>query len=85
MSEDHWWLLYQPTNFKIGNAQIGSKDDLKSLCEEADKYGIKIIVDVIFNHTANAGAGDLEIVPSSTVDPEILNDSSMWHTPFFCK
>ena len=47
MSEDHWWLLYQPTNFKIGNAQVGSRDDLKSLCEEADKYGIKIIVDVI--------------------------------------
>ena len=53
MTTAHWWLLYQPTNFKIGNAQLGSKDEFKSMCEEAEKYGIKIIVDVVCNHMAN--------------------------------
>ena len=33
---------------------LGTKDDLKSLCDEADKYGIKIICDIVSNHIANA-------------------------------
>ncbi|MEK5504597.1 alpha-amylase family glycosyl hydrolase [Paenibacillus sp. FSL P4-0113] len=44
-----WWILYQPINFKIGNSQLGSRDDFRQLCQEADKYGISIIVDVVAN------------------------------------
>jgi len=51
-----WYWLYQPTNFTIGN-EIGSLNDLKSLCTEADKYGIKIIVDVVANHLAGSNNG----------------------------
>lgn len=47
-----WYYHYQPTDWKIGNYQVGTRDDLKALCEEANKYGIKIIVDVLPNHTA---------------------------------
>ena len=58
-----WYWLYQPTSFNIGN-EIGSYNDLKSLCSEADKYGIKVIVDVVANHMAgyNDGtwSGDLD-------------------------
>lgn len=46
-----WWWHYQPTDWKIGNYQLGTRDDFKAMCAEADKYGIKIIVDVIPNHT----------------------------------
>ena len=46
-----WWWQYQPTDWKIGNYQLGSRDDFKAMCAEADKYGIKVIVDVIPNHT----------------------------------
>ena len=45
-----WWWQYQPTDWKIGNYQLGTRDDFKAMCAEADKYGIKIIVDVIPNH-----------------------------------
>ena len=51
-----WYWLYQPTNFTIGN-EIGSYNDLKSLCSEADKYGIKVIVDVVANHLAGGNNG----------------------------
>lgn len=50
-----WWKLYQPISFHIAQQSwLGTKDDLKSLCDEADKYGIKIICDIVSNHIANA-------------------------------
>ena len=66
-----WYYHYQPTDFKIGNYQLGTRDEFKAMCEEADKYGIKIIVDIIANHTTptldavskdlvNAGGGSLD-------------------------
>ncbi|MEE1173778.1 MAG: alpha-amylase family glycosyl hydrolase [Ruminococcus sp.] len=57
-----WYYHYQPTDFKVGNYQLGTRDEFKELCEEADKYGIKIIVDIIANHTTpqlNAVSKDL--------------------------
>ncbi|EFM08594.1 alpha amylase catalytic region [Paenibacillus curdlanolyticus YK9] len=79
MDGSKWWLLYQPTNFKIGNAQLGSRDQFKSMCEEAAKYGISIIVDVVANHTANAGGGSQQLQPSGSVDPAIRDNPNFWH------
>ena len=53
---NQWYWLYQPNGFTIGN-ELGSYDDLKGLCTEADKYGIKIIVDVVANHVAGSSNG----------------------------
>ena len=53
---DEWYWLYQPTEFVIGN-NIGSRQDLINLCNEADKYGIKIMVDVVANHLAGGKRG----------------------------
>ena len=66
-----WYYHYQPTDFKIGNYQLGTRDEFKAMCDEAHKYGIKVIVDVIANHTTpatdevsedliEAGGGSLE-------------------------
>ncbi len=50
-----WWKLYQPISFHVAEESwLGTKDELKSLCDEADKYGIKIICDIVSNHVANA-------------------------------
>lgn len=51
---NQWWALYQPTNQAIGNP-LGSRDDFKALCSEAEGYGIDIIVDAVMNHMANNG------------------------------
>ena len=49
--------MYQPTDTTIGNWVMGTEDDLKSLCNTAHKYGVRIIVDVVANHmTATWGA-----------------------------
>ena len=46
-----WYMMYQPQNFAISTNPLGTKEELQSLCEEAEKYGIKVIVDVVANHT----------------------------------
>lgn len=59
-----WYYHYQPTLYAIGNYQLGTLDEFKSMCDEADKYGIKIIVDVVANHTTSS---------YGEISPEIIN------------
>ncbi len=66
-----WYMLYQPYDYAIGNG-IGSEADLKDLCAEAHNYGVKVIVDVVANHTN----GDLNYVADR------LKSTSLYHTPF---
>ena len=75
---NNWWAVYQPISFYINESQshcVGTKDELIDLCNEAHKYGIKVIMDVVFNHTANNGANKL----CPMVDPDFLNDPACWH------
>ena len=77
-----WWVYYQPATFEIdntGNSALGTKADLQALCTEADKYGIKVIVDVVANHLGNQSGYDL----SSAIPADIRNDSSCWHSEGF--
>lgn len=46
-----WYYHYQPTDWTIGNYQLGTKEEFTAMCEEAHKYGVKVIVDVVPNHT----------------------------------
>ena len=65
-----WWKLYQPINLKIGNEQIGSKKDLINLIQEARKYNLRIIVDIVLRHVA--GDESYPLKPHRNVDPELL-------------
>ncbi|MBE6318861.1 MAG: alpha-amlyase [Bacteroidales bacterium] len=47
-----WYYYYQPTDWKIGNYMLGTRNDFKAMCDSAYKYNVKIIVDVLPNHTA---------------------------------
>ena len=82
----NWWSLYQPVSFSIATSStIGTKEELKELCEEADKYGIKIICDIVFNHMATTGGldewGDPEVDPEvKTYEPRIYEErATMFH------
>ena len=73
-----WWLYYQPANFTIdntGNSALGNKAEFAAMCEEAHKYGIHVIVDVVANHLGNnSGYDKAPAIPS-----DIKDDSSCWH------
>ncbi len=47
-----WYYYYQPTDWTIGNYMLGSRSQLAAMIDSANKYGVKVIVDVLPNHTA---------------------------------
>lgn len=50
--EGNWYFYYQPTDWKIGNYILGSKEQMQQMLDSAAKYNIRVIVDVLPNHTA---------------------------------
>ena len=61
-----WYDVYRPYDFKIGNG-LGTEADLKALCAKAHEYGVKVIVDVVANHTDHPNVA------------ERLKDLSLYH------
>ena len=75
----NWWVYYQPANFKIetnSNNALGTKNDFKAMCDEAHKYGVKVVVDAVLNHMANDGNNTI----SGVVPADLRNDGSCWHS-----
>lgn len=67
-----WWAFYQPLSFSIAdNSTIGTKEELKSLCDEAEKYNISILADVVANHLANINDEELEEDGTPKVSPSV--------------
>ena len=46
-----WNTLYRPRDTEIGPNTLGNKSQLKRLCDAAHALGLKVIVDVVANHT----------------------------------
>ncbi len=68
----NWYSFYQPVSFAIAtDSPLGTKQELKDLCDEAEKYGIAIICDIVFNHMANIADGELEADGTPIVSPEV--------------
>lgn len=68
---NQWWYHYQPTDYKIGNYQLGTESEFKAMCAEAKKYGIRIIVDVVANHCTS---------DYSKISNDIKSISNFFHT-----
>ncbi|MDE5780681.1 MAG: starch-binding protein, partial [Lachnospiraceae bacterium] len=89
-----WWKFYQPVDFTVcANSEgkiskLGTKAEFTELCNEADKYGIKIIVDVVANHLANIDGPPLDGSAYNTknnrsqeIPAKIRNNDAYWHYP----
>lgn len=82
-SVSDWWVLYQPAGFVIddtGGSALGTKAEFKAMCDEAHKYGIHVIVDVIANHLGNVTQGNTTLCQRAyTYEPTIANNW-LFHT-----
>lgn len=52
VTEGNWYFYYQPTDWKVGNKYLGTKAQMQQMLDSAAKYNVKVIVDVLPNHTA---------------------------------
>lgn len=50
--EGNWYHYYQPTDWTIGNNILGTEEEMKAMLDSAKKYDIRVLVDVLPNHTA---------------------------------
>lgn len=50
--EGNWYHYYQPTDWTIGNNILGTEAKMKAMLDSARKYDIRVLVDVLPNHTA---------------------------------
>jgi len=51
VGQGKWYYHYQPTDYVIGNYQLGTEEEFIAMCNKAHEYGIKVIVDSVLNHT----------------------------------
>ena len=66
----NWMMFYQPVSFSIAqNSPLGTKQELKELCDAAEALGIDIICDMVFNHMGTNGEEDSQGLP--VVDKEV--------------
>lgn len=73
-----WYYYYQPTDWTIGNYMLGNRDQFKAMCDSARKYGVRVIVDVLPNHTA---VDDSAVLPG--LDNAVGGHENLYHANGF--
>jgi alpha-amylase len=83
IDSDQWWGRYQPVDYRKIEGPLGDEAAFKRMIDAAKRNGIRIIVDIVFNHTAN----ERSPLPASA---EVLNRtlgplfSAQDYQPAFC-
>jgi alpha-amylase len=50
--QGNWYHYYQPTDWTIGNNILGTEQEMAAMLDSAKKHDIRVLVDVLPNHTA---------------------------------
>ena len=73
--EGNWYHYYQPTDWTVGNNIVGTEEQMQVMLDEAKKYGIKVLVDVLPNHTGF----DIDLVSENFYEA-VGGKDKMFHT-----
>jgi alpha-amylase len=49
-----WWARYQPIDLEVIDSPLGNEVELRELISKAHDLGLKVLVDVVFNHMADS-------------------------------
>lgn len=61
IATNQWWGRYQPVDYRLIAGPLGNETQFKAMIDKAHSLGVRILVDIVFNHTAN---------PTSALPPE---------------
>ena len=50
--EGNWYHYYQPVDWTVGNNIVGTEVQMRAMLDSARKYDVRVLVDVLPNHTA---------------------------------
>lgn len=75
ISSDQWWGRYQPVDYRLIDGPLGNEAQFKAMIDTAHQYGIRILIDVVLNHTAN------ESFPSSPSATRLVEQLGPLFTP----
>lgn len=83
----NWWKVYQPVTISVcdnGLTWFGTKKELESMCATAEKYGVKVIVDIVANHMGNISGwqnsmSDISPQVGEFWNPKMMTDETFWH------
>lgn len=67
-----WWMFYQPAGFQLNESTdnaLGTKAEFVKMCEEANKIGVKILVDAVINHMGTDDDHADEIYDNTSTNP----------------
>jgi alpha-amylase len=60
-----WWQRYQPKDYRVLRSYLGDKADLTNAITALHDCGVRIYVDIVFNHMANEARSDPFYFPGS--------------------
>lgn len=56
IDSDQWWGRYQPVDYRVIAGPLGNEAEFKTMIKTAHQYKVKIIVDLVLNHTYNTSS-----------------------------
>ncbi len=61
-SGTQWWQRYQPQDYRVIDNQLGNTEQFRNMVKVLKTHGLRVYVDVVFNHMANESGirGDLD-------------------------
>ncbi|GAM63265.1 glycosidase [Vibrio ishigakensis] len=54
-----WWQRYQPQDYRIIDNQLGDTQDFRDMMTATRDTGLRVYVDVVFNHMANEATSEM--------------------------
>lgn len=70
---------YDASDYEVVDPYAGTMEDLKELCDEAHKRGMKVVLDAVFNHTGSDSRYFNRYQNEEWIEKE--NDKGAYHDP----
>jgi alpha-amylase len=71
----YWWQRYQPQDYRVIDNQLGNTHDFTEMVKALEQQGVRVYVDVVFNHMANEAHKRDDLQYPCATDIKTYNDN----------